>query len=316
MRAPRRIVLGTRGSELARAQTRLVENALRAAFPELELAVKIITTRGDEGRSSSKETLDPAAGRKGVFTGEIEQALRREEIDVAVHSAKDLPSDASDDLEICAALPRAAFDDALIFKKEANFESLPRNAIVATGSIRRQYQLSWKRPDLRFADLRGNVPTRLRKLIDGEWDAIVLARAGLDRLGYGLADDAFTFESRSLSFELLPAHEFPPAGGQGIVALQTRTDDGVAKDHICSINDATTLLALHAEREFLHLLQADCNSPVGVLATIESETMTLRAQVFEPPATKPKVGIVQSSLRTDGPIKVAAALHSLMYGQR
>lgn len=316
MRGPQRIVLGTRGSELARAQTRLVEQALRLAFPELDLEVRVIITTGDEGIALSSESLDPRGGRKGAFTRQIEQALRRREIDVAVHSAKDLPSDPSDDLEICAALPRGPIDDALILKEDADLKSLSPNAIVATGSVRRQHQLHWKRPDFRFVDLRGNVPTRLRKLVDSDWNAVVLARAGLERLGYDLSHGAFDFDGRSFHVELLRPNDFLPAGGQGIIAIQTRTVDERMKDYVLTINHSTTLLALRAEREFLRLLQADCNSPVGVLATIESEIMTLRAQVFQPPAIEPLTGRVQSSSRTNEPNKVAAALHSLMYGQK
>ncbi len=309
-------MLGTRGSELARAQTRLVEEALRAGTPALEIEIRIIKTRGDEsGATFQVENPPHFAGRKGVFTREIEEALRGGEIDVAVHSAKDLPSDTSDDLEICATIPRAAIDDVLILKEAGSLKSLPHNAIVATGSVRRQYQLRWKRPDLRFLDLRGNVLTRLRKFVDSDWSAVVLARAGLERLGYDLSNHAFDFDGRSLHVELLRPNDFLPAGGQGIIAMQTRTGDEAMKDCICTINDPPTLLALRAEREFLRLLQADCNSPVGVLATIESETMTLQAQVFEPPAAEPKTGMARSSSRNDEPTKVAAALHSLMYGQ-
>jgi hydroxymethylbilane synthase len=304
-------VLGTRGSELARAQTRLIEQALHTAFPELDLQVRVIATTGDES-ALPNERFDPRAGRKGIFTREIENALRRGEIDAAVHSAKDLPSDESNDLEICAVLPRAAIDDALIMKETSDLKSLPRNAIVATGSVRRQNQLRWKRPDLRFVDLRGNVPSRLRKLIEGDWNAIVLARAGVERLGYDLSYHTLDFEGRSLYFELLLPSDFLPAGGQGIIAIQTRTGDCRVKDYGCAINDSTTLSALRAEREFLRLLQADCNSPVGVLATIEFEMITLRAQVFETTALEPKTGMV----RGDEPKSVAAALHSLMYGQR
>ena len=316
MRGLQRIVLGTRGSELARAQTRLVEQALHGAIPKLDLEVRIIATTGDKRSLLPNELFDSRAGRKGIFTGEIEEALRRGEIDVAVHSAKDLPSDSPDDLEICATLPRAAIADALLLKGATNLESLRHNAVVATGSVRRQHQLRWKRPDLRFVDLRGNVPTRLRKFIESDWDAIVLARAGLERLGYDLSTHAFGFEGHSLHFELLLPSDFLPAGGQGVIALQTRKDDEGVKGLVRGINDSTTLLALRAEREFLRLLQADCNSPVGVLATIESEMMTLRAQVFEPPVLEPRTGAVQSSLQADEPSKVAAALHSLMYDQR
>ena len=314
MRRPKRIVLGTRGSDLARAQTRLVEDALRTTFPDLDLETRVIITMGDE-RSSSK-VFDPHAGLKGAFTREIEQALRRGEIDLAVHSAKDLPSDTSEDLEICAALPRASIDDVLIFKKTADLESLRHEAVVATGSVRRQHQLGYKRRDLHFVSLRGNVPTRLRKLLDSDWDAVVLARAGLERLGYDLSHDVFDFEGRSLCFQLLSPEDFLPSGGQGVIAMQTRSDNAAVKNCLGAINDATTLLALRAEREFLRLLQADCNSPIGVLATIESAMMTLRAQVFEPPAIEPKVARVQSNLKNDEPTSIAAALHSLMYEQR
>ena len=316
-------MLGTRGSELARAQARLVEEGLRSAWPDVEVETKIISTRGDESGATFQvanstigqvENLPHFGGRKGIFTREIEHALRRGEIDIAVHSAKDLPSDESEDLEISATLLRAAIDDALILKRAGNLMTLPQNAILATGSVRRQYQLRWKRPDLRFVNLRGNVPTRLRKLVDSDWDGIVLARAGLERLGHNLSDNAFDFEGRSLHFELLRPNDFLPAGGQGIIAIQTRVADAAVKDCVCAINHSATLLALRAEREFLRLLEADCNSPVGVFAMIEAETMTLHAQVFHPPASEPKTGMVQFNLRNEEPKAVAAALHSMIYG--
>ena len=316
MRGPQRIVLGTRGSELARAQTRLVEQALRNAFPELNMEVRVITTTGDEGRPLPNELIDPRAGRKGVFTREIEQALERGEIDVAVHSAKDLPSDAPDDLEICATLPRAAVEDVLLFKEAADLNSLPRNAIVATGSVRRQHQLRWKRADLRFVDLRGNVPTRLRKLVKSDWNAIILARAGLERLGYNLSNHALDYDADSLHVEFLSSSDFLPAGGQGVIAIQARTGDKTVGDLVVSISDSPTLLALRAEREFLRLLQADCNSPVGVLATIDSQVLTLRAQVFETTNVEPKMGEVRSSLGEEEPETISGRLHALMYGQK
>ena len=172
-----RIVLGSRGSELALTQARLVETALRRAWPELEVAIEIIRTSGDEG---SAPVVDRKAGRKGMFTREIEKELLVRRIDVAVHSAKDLPSERREDLEIVATLPRANTEDVLV-KKGGD---LPQGAIVATGSVRRQHQLRAWRPDLAIVDLRGNVPTRLRKLRENaEWSGIVLARAGLERLG-------------------------------------------------------------------------------------------------------------------------------------
>src|SRR6266699_4538306 len=173
-----KITLGTRGSELARAQTLLVEKAIRSAHPSVVIETKIIVTRGD-----NTKVVDLNAGRKGLFTAEIERALLAGEVDVAVHSAKDLPSETSPDAEIAAVLPRAPMDDVLVSKHRGGLASLPEGATVATGSVRRKHQLLWKRADLDVIDLRGNVPTRLRKLAENQWASIVLARAGLERLG-------------------------------------------------------------------------------------------------------------------------------------
>jgi hydroxymethylbilane synthase len=177
-----KIILGSRGSELARRQTAMVREALKLAWPELEVAVEIIKTRGDEQKA---EPLDPRAGRKGLFTGEIERALAAGEINVAVHSAKDLPSDTTPGLGVAAVLARASVEDILV-SKQADRVALRPKAVVATGSVRRQYQLRWKQPGIQVVDLRGNVPTRLRKLVTADWDAIVLARAGVERLRYDL----------------------------------------------------------------------------------------------------------------------------------
>jgi hydroxymethylbilane synthase len=308
-----KIVLGSRGSELARTQTAMVESALRRAWPELEIVTEIIKTRGDDRPA---EPIDPRAGRKGLFTGEIERALSAGEIDIAVHSAKDLPSDTAMGLEL-RTLPRAAVEDVLIHKTAGGLASLRPNAVVATGSVRRQHQLRRQRPDLAVIDLRGNVPTRLRKLVTSDWDAIILARAGIERLGYSLATGRFDFESATLSAEILSRDEFVPAGGQGVIAMQLRSDDEKAKTLADSVSDTATLLCLRAEREFLRLLQGDCDSPVGVLATIEDNKMTLSAQVFTQDNAAPKVSkVLQRPLVTEKPETVAALLHNFMYGQR
>jgi hydroxymethylbilane synthase len=282
MSAPdsQKIILGSRGSELARRQTAMVEAALRQTRPDLEVVTQIISTRGDVRTS---EPLDPRAGRKGLFTGEIERALAAGEIDVAVHSAKDLPSEMTEGLELGAVLPRAAMEDVLIRK-----ESGEARGAIATGSVRRQYQLRWKYPEVEIVDLRGNVPTRLRKFLQSDWQAIVLARAGLERLGYDLVQGAFEFEGVSLRAEILSPDGFLPAGGQGIIALQVRRDDNAHKEIVRSVNHAETLLCLEAEREFLRLLEGDCGSPVGVLAAIAGANMTVRAQLFEPPRVEPR----------------------------
>src|SRR6266545_1658888 len=279
----RKIVLGTRGSELARTQARLVEKAIQTVWPEAKIETKIIATQGDKAR-----VIDPRAGRKGVFTAEIERALLAGEVDVAVHSAKDLPSETSPDAEIAAVLPRAPMDDVLVSKHRGGLASLPEGATVATGSVRRRHQLLWKRADLNIADLRGNVPTRLRKLAENEWDAVVLARAGLERLGMSLSRAEISFEGRRFFLEMLPDEIFLPAGGQGIIAVQVRTDDQSANAVVAPINHCETLLCLRAEREFLRRLQGDCDCPVGVLANIDNGKMKMRVQLFMGESAAPR----------------------------
>ena len=286
----RRIVLGTRGSELARAQTLLVEKAIQDTHLDVTIETKIIATKGDRAR-----VVDPRAGRKGLFTAEIERALLAGEVDVAVHSAKDLPSETSLGTEIAAVLPRAPLDDVLASKHPGGFAALPPGAIVATGSVRRRHQLLWKRADLDIIDLHGNVPTRLRKLAENEWDAIVLARAGLERLGMSPSRPEIDFDGWHFFVEILPVEIFLPAGGQGIIAVQVRADDQSTKAVVDLINDRGTLLCLQAEREFLHGLQGDCNCPVGVLANIEDGKMKMRAQVFLQGAVAPRQGDVEGA---------------------
>jgi hydroxymethylbilane synthase len=283
-----KITLGTRGSELARAQTLLVEKAIRTAHPNVAIETKIVVTRGD-----NVTVIDLNAGRKGLFTAEIERALLAGDVDVAVHSAKDLPSQTNAGAQIAAVLARAPINDVLISKHPGGLASVSAGATVATGSVRRQRQLHWKRADLKVVDLRGNVPTRLRKLAENEWDAIVLARAGLERLGFSPTQTESSFEGRQFFPEILPCEIFLPAGGQGIIALQIRADDQSTRALLESINDRETLLCLQAEREFLSRLHGDCNSPVGVHATIRNETMKLHAQVFEGESAAPRKGEVE-----------------------
>lgn len=335
-------MLGSRGSDLALAQAKMVEQALRNAWPDLEVATEIIRTSGDEGaRAVALE--DRKAGRKGMFTREIEKELLVRRIDVAVHSAKDLPSARMDELEVRATLPRAHAQDVLVTKTNGGLTTIPAGSVIATGSIRRQRQLGWKRPDLQIADLHGNVPTRLRKLQENEaWSGIILARAGLERLGLeivgralrlprikqggalrpnesgqpkrspyngGRAADPFT--SRA-SMEILSPEDFVPAGGQGVIALQIRRDDVQIQRIVEEINDRPTLAALRAEREFLRLLNGDCDSPVGVHAVVNAGQIELRAQIFAAPATAPKVGTISGA--SDEPEGVATALMQQIYG--
>jgi hydroxymethylbilane synthase len=307
-----KIVLGTRGSDLARGQARLVEKAIQSAWPELKIDTKIIVTKGDEpGRPP---VGDLRQGRKGLFTAEIERTLLAGGVDVAVHSAKDLPSETNPSVEIAAVLPRAPMDDMLVAKQPGGLASLREGATIATGSVRRKHQLSWKRPDLKVVDLRGNVPTRLRKLAENDWDAIVLARAGLERLGLSPAQNEINFDGRQFFTEILLSEIFLPAGGQGIIALQIRSDDQSAKVIVDLVNDHKTLLCLRAEREFLRLMQGDCQSPVGVLATVENGIMKIRTQVFEPGSTAPREGKVEGG--RDNGERLAAQLLRQINGKQ
>lgn len=288
----RRVILGSRGSELARAQSALVTQALKRAWPELDVVVEIIKTRGDERKA---EPIDPRLGRKGLFTGEIEHSLASGKIDIAVHSAKDLPSDQTPGVEVRAVLPRAAVEDVIVSKNRGGLMALPQGCTVGTGSIRRQSQLRWRRPDLSMFELQGNVPTRLRKLEENPWEGIVLARAGIERLGYVLWPRGIRVGSRTFFAEVLDTEFFLPAGGQGVIALQVRSDDSKTKGFVEPVNDQSTLLCLRAEREFLRLLQGDCGTPVGVLATVKAGAMTLRGQLFEDSVAVPKTACVEGA---------------------
>ena len=297
---PQKIILGSRGSDLARAQVRLVEEALRKAWPQLDVSVEYIRTTGDEG-GQPRPISDRKAGRKGLFTREIEKELLVSRIDVAVHSAKDLPSEQRDDLALRAVLPRAATHDILITKSGVSLASLARGSVVATGSVRRQCQLGWVRPDLKIVDLRGNVPTRLRKLDENAgWSGIVLALAGVERLGL------------KVKGEILASDDFVASGGQGVIALQARSDDARVQQLLEAISDESTYVCLRAEREFLRLLNGDCDSPVGVQARLEAEQLHLRAQVFEAATSAPRVGTMVGP-STD-PEAVASKLMKQLYG--
>ena len=293
----KKIILGTRGSELARAQARLVEKAIQAARPDTGIETRVVATQGDKAR-----LLERQAGRKGLFTAEIERALVARDIDLAVHSAKDLPSEMNPDAEIAAVLPRAPVDDVLVSKHSRGFTSLPHGAVVATGSVRRKRQFLWKRADLKVIDLRGNVPTRLRKLANNDWEAIVLAYAGLERLGLSPDLGEISFNGSQFFVEILPREIFLPAGGQGIIAIQVRVNDQSTKAITDLVNDRETLLCLRAEREFLRLLQGDCNCPVGVLATINNETMKLRGQLFGGGSAAPQEAEVEGSSYDSEPL--------------
>jgi hydroxymethylbilane synthase len=271
-----RIVLGSRGSHLALAQVRLTQAALLRAHPGLEIEAKIITTSGDR-RQELKAGEGSAAGLKGLFTKEIQDALLAGSIDAAVHSLKDLPGVTPAELDLAAVLPRAETADLLISNVHAGLDALPAGARVGTGSVRRRRQLQALRPDLEIVDLRGNVPTRLEKLTSQGLDAIVLARAGLERLGYSISGDTLKGDVGSFHATAL---EILPAIGQGAVGIEIRRDDDATRAVVSAIDHAATHVCVRVERELLRRLDGDCRLPVAALARLDGGTISAEAIVF------------------------------------
>lgn len=263
------IRIGTRGSELALAQARMAAAALCAAHEGLSYELCIISTAGDQRTDIPLNQVNAATGTgdKGVFIATIEEALARGEIDCAVHSLKDMPGVLDARFALAAVLPREEIQDVLVVKPGTDWA----NMTVATGSVRRAHLVqSFFGGKARTIPVRGNVATRLRKLAENaEVDATLLARAGLNRLGY--ARDFIETAGMTLAVEGLPVSEFPPALGQGAIALETRRNDPVFEPLVAAVNDAATDRCIRCERHFLYLLQADCSVPVGGYASVGAD---------------------------------------------
>jgi hydroxymethylbilane synthase len=261
--------IGTRGSPLALAQAHMVRGLLAAAHgiePE-RIALEVIRTTGD--RIQDRPLAE--AGGKGLFTKELEEALIDRRVDLAVHSAKDMPTLLPPGLSIAAALPREDARDVFISRIAASFAGLAPGARVGTASLRRQAQVKRLRPDLQVVSFRGNVETRLRKLDLGEVDATLLALAGLNRLGLAGAATA-----------VLGLDDFLPAVGQGIVAIETRADDDVTRGLLAAIDDAAAVTALAAERAFLTVLDGSCRTPIAGHAVLANGALTFRGLIARP----------------------------------
>ena len=264
-----KIRIGTRGSALALAQAHEVRGRLEATHGPGGLAfeVRVIKTSGD--RIQDRPLAE--AGGKGLFTKEIEEALLAGEIDLAVHSMKDMPTVLPAGLAISCFLPREDVRDAFVSRKAASLSSLPAGAVVATSSLRRQAQVRWRRPDLQVIPIRGNVDTRLRKLEDGLADATLLACAGLKRLGLA---DCIT--------SAIPAEEMLPAVAQGAIGVEVRADNLDTAQLLGPINHEPTALAVTAERAFLAKLEGSCRTPIAGLAEIQSGRLVFRGMILAP----------------------------------
>lgn len=260
--SPMSIRIGTRASALARWQAEWVAARLRECNIEVDLV--LIATTGDQQQGATR-----AIGGEGVFAKEIQQALLDGRVDLAVHSLKDLPTGATPGLALAAIPERGPVCDVLVSPKYVSLEALPAGAIIGTSSLRRQAQLLHVRRDLRMQDVRGNVETRLRKVEQGDFDAIILAEAGLRRLGL---DKSIT--------QVLPLNLMLPAVGQGALALETRADDQRARRIVAALDHPPTHSAVLAEREMLSVLQGGCLAPIAAIGSVEGDQLTLAGRVI------------------------------------
>ena len=263
---PDRLTLGTRGSKLALAQSTWVADALRAAHPGLDVDIQVIQTRGDATQAANVPLA--SFGEKGIFAKELEAALLAGEVHRAGHSMNDLEHTLPDGRVIAAVPPREDPRDALI---GSTLDALPPGARVGTGSVRRRALLLFRRPDLQLLEIRGNIDTRLRKWREGQYDAICLAVAGLNRLG--LQDNIA---------EILDPDWFTPDPGQGALAIETRLGDRRVRDWLLELDDAVSNAQVTAERAFLRAMGGGCKTPLGALATGYGWEMAVRGMVASP----------------------------------
>jgi hydroxymethylbilane synthase len=265
-----KVRIGTRGSILAMWQARAVEKMLVGQHPELEVEVVVVKTLGDNIQDVPLSQLPG----KAFFTKEIEDALSEKRIDLAVHSGKDVPTALPDGLVLAGFVKRHRPHDAWICNAGHSPLELPSGSVVGTSSIRRRALVSHLRPDLKILDLRGNVDTRLRKLDNGDYDAIILAAAGLDRL-----------ELEGRITQLLSLDDFPPAVCQGAIALEIRETDSDLLALLKPLVDKTTTVAATAERSLLRTLEGGCQVPLGAIAQISGDVLSLRASIVAPDGT-------------------------------
>jgi hydroxymethylbilane synthase len=254
------IRIGTRGSQLALYQANLTEKLLLEKFPEATVEIVIIKTKGDK-------ILDVALskiGDKGLFTKELETALLDNEVDIAVHSLKDLPTTLPEGLKLGAVLERGEFRDALVCKNGRKLSELTENDVIATSSLRRQAGLLRQNKNFKIVDIRGNVETRLRKMEDGYCDAMIMAAAGLQRLNF-----------EKYITEIIDPEVIIPATSQGVIAVESRNDDSRIDSFLSEINHPATWKAIEAERGFLRKIEGGCQVPVGCFTKTEGNSISI-----------------------------------------
>lgn len=265
MTSKKKVIIGSRGSELALWQANYIKRELEKNYKSISVEIKIIKTKGDK-------ILDVALskiGDKGLFTKELENSLLKREIDIAVHSLKDLQTQIPNGLMLAAVTKRHDVEDVLIAKKrKVTIETLREGAVVATGSLRRRSQLLHVRPDVKVVELRGNVPSRIKKFFESDWDAIILARAGVERLGLK------KYISSYISKEVIL-----PAVGQGALGIEIHEDNHDMLSLLQPLHDENTFAAVSAERALLKELEGGCQIPIGALGEVKSNGLFLDAVV-------------------------------------
>ncbi len=299
MAAERPIIICTRGSALALAQSNMIAAQCRAAFPELTFELQIIKTTGDKLQKASMAKTDPSLP-KGLFTKELEVAMLAGEADLAVHSLKDLPTELPEGLFLAATPKREDVRDVFIyraagsaargFKPHAELKDFPQGATIATSSTRRKMSLLAARPDLKIVEIRGNVSTRMQKVADNpEVDATILALAGITRLNFKInPDGTITGDAvpAGMLASVISLDAILPCVGQGAIGIETREHDPRIAKICAALNHAETFYAVTAERAFLRGMGGGCQSPVGAHATISGDTVSLKAISFRDGSVK------------------------------
>jgi hydroxymethylbilane synthase len=275
-------ILATRGSELARVQARMVGEGILRVWPNLSLREEIVRTTGDRHPEENLTTL----GGSGVFTKELENAVLQGRAHAAVHSLKDLPVELPPGLVLGAILRRGNPDDVLVSAMPGGFAALPATARIGTGSPRRAGMMHALRSDVRIDPVRGNVPTRVRRVAEGEFDAVILAAAGLERLRWP-ADGSFDPGGGTIYVTKLAS--FLPAPGQGAIAVEIRSSDLEAMRTVSVLNDHDTSAAVRAERSVLRALGGGCHLALGARGTIEDGALHLEAVLFDRSGASPKM---------------------------
>ena len=281
----KKLRIGTRGSQLALTQTKMVAAELKNAHPDLDVEIVEILTSGDWKPSQGETRLMESKGGKGQFAHEIEQRILAGDIDCGVHSVKDMPSFLPDGLSMTHFLKREDPRDVFLSPKYKDLSNMPDGAVIGTSSLRRQAFILNKFPHLKIVALRGNVATRIEKLHQGQVDATFLALAGLNRLGL-----------TQFANKTLESHEFLPACGQGTIGIEIRLDDTVTAQYLDTISCPVTTLTAIAERAVLQVIDGSCHTPIGAFATIKDGWMILKSAIAKPD------GSFYLEDRIDGPV--------------